>query len=174
MASIDEVFDQLKNVNSNLVQIFNEQSQVKAAVDAGTSATIAVRDAVNAANERLDVLIAGQVYTNQALFHLTQQADTMICALEHISRNTCGIYNEAHRQTGLIEGLREDTADLLDLARSANPAGAVALDKSKELRREIERCCPPPPEQPVCEYAPCPVPQPIEPPPPPQSPPPIH
>src|SRR5215471_922022 len=117
MPTINDAFDELQNINSNL-------AQVKAAIEAG--------------NARLDALRAQQTYTNGALFHLTQQADTIICVLEHISRNTCAALNEEHRQTGLLQGIRLDAADLLDIARSAFPGGAVALDKEKELRREIE------------------------------------
>ena len=140
------------------------QEQVRAAVEAAIAATKDVRDSLNNAASRLEALIDGQYYANRALHHQTVQADTMICALEHISRNTCEILNEAHRQTGLLSGIRADTADMLDLARSANPAGALALDKTKELRREIERCCPPPEKVPACEYKPCPAPEPLEPP----------
>ena len=132
--------------------------------DMSPKAMDAVRDVVDKANLRLDVLIGEQSYTNKALHHLTTQADTIICALEHVSRNTCGVLNEAHQQTELLTGIRADTADLLDLTRSVNPAGAVQLDKEKELRRDIARCCPPEVECPACKYVPCLAPQPLEPP----------
>src|SRR6188508_2042433 len=70
-----------------------------------------LRDSFKNAASRLEALIDGQHYGNRALHHQTVQAETMICALEHISRNTCEILNEEHRQTGLLGGIRADTAD---------------------------------------------------------------
>ena len=97
MASINDVYNQLVTVNAAL-------SSLNADVTAGTTAT----NAVNASVEQLDADLKGGFastvdsfntavtalnsiwaidYANaQLLYQLTQQANSMICALEHVPR----------------------------------------------------------------------------------------
>lgn len=168
MASINDVFNQLVAVNGKLGQIevntANETvatNQVNASVGtldtdlkAGFAAT------VNA----LQTIIQLDVDAVQLLLHLTQQADTMICVLEHISQNTCGILNQATLQTQLQTRIRDDADALRDIAESAYPAGALERERLAALRAQIEQCCPPPQAQPPCAYEPCPKPRPPRPP----------
>ena len=166
MASVTDVFNQLVTVNASLGQIHadgiaqtNATTQVKGSVDnldndvrAGFAAT------VNA----LHTIALIDVEAVKLLFHLTQQADTMICALEHISQNTCGILTQATIQTGLQTSLRNDAAELREIAESAYPEAALARERLAALRAEVERCCPPDKPKPACSYEPCPHPQPAE------------
>jgi hypothetical protein len=172
MASINDLFNQLVTANGTLNQIntdvvagTNATNQVKTSVDnvdtdvktldgdvkAGFAAT------VNALN------ILAQIDTEvvRLLFHLTQQTDTVICALEHISKNTCELLNQAAIQTRLQTRIRDDADVLRDIAESAHPAAALERHRLAELRAEIERCCPPEQPQPPCTYEPCPKPEPI-------------
>lgn len=158
MPSLDDVFQELQKINTNLQITHNDDLAIKAAVDAGTAATNNVRNSVDQAVQQLKLLVVGQAYTNAALFHLTQQTDTMICILEHISRNTCALLNEAHQQTGLQGAIAGNTHDILEIEETAQPGGALELARSKAAKQEIERCCPPPLPKPVCTYGPCPTP----------------
>jgi hypothetical protein len=166
MASINDVFNQLVAVNATLGQIqagtlaeTNATNQVKASVDsvdgdvkAGFAATI------NALNTIAQI----DIEAVKLLFHLTQQTDTMICALEHISQNTCGILTQVTFQTQLQTRIRDDNDALRDIAEGAYPAGTLERDRLAALREQIERCCPPDKPLPACSYVPCPRPQPVE------------
>ena len=54
-----------------------------------------------AANNRLEAMVTLGEYTNQALFQNAKQNDTIICILEHISKNTCELLNQSVIQTRL-------------------------------------------------------------------------
>jgi hypothetical protein len=159
MASINDVFNQLVAVNSSLTQIHNDgiaetnaTNQVKASVDnldndvkAGFAATV----------NGLNTIALIEIEAVKLLFHLTQQADTMICALEHISQNTCGILTQVTIQTGLQKAMRDDLDALRDIAEATNPQAALAREQAAKLKAQIERCCPPPETPPACTYQPC-------------------
>jgi hypothetical protein len=159
MASINDVFNQLVAVNGSLGQIHadgiaetNATNLVKTSVDtvdndvkAGFAATL----------NALNLLAQIDIETVKLLFHLTQQADTMICALEHISQNTCGILNQVTIQTQLQTQIRDDVDVVRDVAEAAYPAAALNRQRLAELRAQIERCCPPEPQKPPCTYEPC-------------------
>ena len=166
MASINDVYNQLVAVNGTLGQIHadgiaeaNATTQVKASVDnldgdvkAGFAAT------VNA----LNAIALIEIEAVKLLFHLTQQADTMICALEHISQNTCGILTQVTLQTQLQTRLRDDMDALRDIEESEHPEAVLERQRLAALRVEIERCCPPPATPPACTYKPCQSPEPAK------------
>jgi hypothetical protein len=166
MASINDVFNQLVAVNGKLDQLHtdsvagtNATNQVRTAVDtldndvkAGFAATVAA----------LNTLAAIETAAVKLLFHLTQQADAIICNLEHISKNTCGILTQVTIQTGLQRAIRDDIDVIRDMEEAENPAAALNRSRLLDLQAKIERCCPPPPEPPACTYEPCPKPRPIE------------
>jgi hypothetical protein len=165
MPSINDVFNQLVACNANLSQIHADgvaettaTTQVKASVDqldtdlkAGFSATV----------QALNIIAAIDIEAIKLLFHLTQQTDTMICALEHISQNTCAILTQVTIQTQLQTRLRDDADALRDIAEAAYPQAALEGEKLAALRAQIERCCPPQVSPPACTYQPCPQPKPI-------------
>jgi hypothetical protein len=172
MASINDVFNQLVTVNATL-------SAIGADVNAGTTATNAVKasvdqldtdlkagfaqtaSALNNAVALLGAIALIEVEEVKILFHLTQQADTMICSLEHISQNTCAILTQSTIQTKLQTQMSDDLAGLLAVAESAYPAAALERDRLAALQAEVRRCCPPPVDPPACTFEPCPKPRPI-------------
>ena len=168
MASINDVYNQLVAVNGNLGQIHadgiaetNAIGQVKASVDnldsdtkAGFAATL----------NALHTIALVDIEAVKLLYHLTQQADAMICELQNISRNTCQLLNEATVQTGLQKDLDKDVDALRALQESAHPEAELERQRLAEIRKETERCCPPPVTPPACSYQPCPAPKPAEPP----------
>jgi hypothetical protein len=172
MATINDVFNQLVTVNATL-------SAIGADVNAGTTATNAVKasvdqldtdlkagfaqtaNALNNAVALLGAIAAVEVEEVKILFHLSQQTDTMICSLEHISQNTCAILTQSTIQTRLQTKMGDDLGGLLAIAQSAHPAAALERERLAALQVEIRRCCPPPTEPPACTYEPCPKPRPI-------------
>ena len=136
MASINDVFNELQAVNNTLGQIHadgiaetNATNQVKASVDtvdadvkAGFAATV----------NGLNTIAKIDIEAVKLLFHLTQQADTMICALEHISKNTCEIFTQVTIQTQLQTRLRDDADALRDIAESAHPEAALERQRLAE------------------------------------------
>jgi hypothetical protein len=173
MASINDVFNRLGVVNNSLGWIYTETvaevtatGKVQASVNtldgdvkAGTTATVnALTTLDNDVKAGLKVLAEIELAAVDLLFHLTQQADTMICELGQISKNTCGILTQVTLQTDLQQGLSKDVAVLLDIEEAVHPEASLQLQRLLELRARIEKCCPPRPPEPACTYKPCPAP----------------
>jgi len=173
MASINDVFNELQAVNSALAQIHadgiaetNATDQVKVSVDQ-VKASVDTLDAdvkagFNATVNGLTTIALIEIEAAKLLFHLTQQADTMICALEHISENTCGILTQATIQTQLQESMREDLGVVRRISEFAHPDAALENQRLAKLNDKIEECCPPDRPRPACEYKPCTSPSPVE------------
>jgi hypothetical protein len=156
MPSVDDVYNQLLSANSKLDQIKSELVNVKASEDAVKNSV----DAVNATLQTcLTQLISQGAYTNEALYQNSLQNHTIICLLKQISRHTCGIWNETHIETGLQTTIRDDTHMLGRLYASTHAEAALTWEHEEALRRQIEECCPPDKEPPVCEERPCPEPK---------------
>jgi hypothetical protein len=141
MPSVNDVYNQLLAANTNLTSLIN-------AVNNLTSAVVTIGN-----------------YTNQALYLNDQQNVTIICALEHISKNTCALLNESVLQTALQTDMAHDLDGLEQIAATANPAAALEAERLAALKAQIEQCCPPKKPTPPCDYKPCPAPKPIGPPP---------
>jgi hypothetical protein len=166
MASINDVYNQLVAANTSLSQLHgdvvaetNATDQVKASVDqldADLSAGFAQTEGDLAA------IAAIETEAVKLIFHLSQQADAMICALEKISKNTCELLTQSTIQTRLQTTMREDFDAVRGIAEFANPAAVLERDRLAELRAEVERCCPPEEPEPACRYEPCPHPRPIK------------
>ncbi|HKR85767.1 MAG TPA: hypothetical protein VJS37_16530 [Terriglobales bacterium] len=163
MPSLNDFFNQVQQVNSNLQQldtdlksnlqqVDTDVKQVDTDVKAGFQNTITV----------LNHIVQLQTYADHALFHITQQNDTIICILEHISRNTCTLVNEAHKQTQLQTSIERSAGTLLELYKFTHPDAALQLERIEALQKQLLECCPPPREEPPCTYAPCPAPKPIQ------------
>lgn len=107
----------------------------------------------------LSAIEAVEIEALKLLFHLTQQTDTMICALEHISQNTCAILTQSALQTRLQTRMADDLDALVAIGQSAFPAAALESERLAALRAQVERCCPPEQSPPACTYEPCPKPR---------------
>lgn len=168
--TVGDVFDQLVMVNAKLDQIQTNTlplaagiNQVKAAVQTGLQAAV---DSIKILNTdvnkgfgaTVEVLIAvAQINaeTTKLIYHLTQQTDTMICNLEHITKNTCEILNQVTLQTPLQLGMSRDLELIRDIAQSAYPQAALDRQRREKLQGQMEACCPPPELSPPCRYEPC-------------------
>ncbi len=180
MASPQDFLDAINHVKDNTADIRSRLDDVKGKLDTTNNhlATIEGKlDAINASVQQVDAdvkktqqlllwgfqqLITLGQYTNQALFHNDQQNDTMICQLQQIAVNTCGIWNETHLQTPLQEAIKASSRKLADLYAATHGQAAITLEREEELRRQLEACCPPKPVPPACVEEPCPKPEPFE------------
>lgn len=173
MTSISDVFDQLVNANNTLGQLHGDmQAEITATKDVNTSVK-AVKTSVDKLDDdvnngfattinALGTLAQIEAETAKLVFHLTQQADAMICALEHISKNTCGILTEATVQTKLQTQIAEDTNAVRFIADTTHANAALERERLEALRAQTERCCPPEVRPPACSYEPCPHPEPVD------------
>jgi chromosome segregation ATPase len=183
MASAQDVLNAVNGVNSRL-------DGVNTRIDGSNTRLDGVNSRVDGANSRLDdikkkldlvtqslsnidktlnwgfgQLITIGNYTNQALLENAKQNDTIICILEHISRNTCAILNESHLQTGLQTTIKQNTTELAELFAATHAEAALIREREEALKKQIEQCCPPQVPAPPCDYSPCPAPPRLEDPP---------
>jgi molybdenum cofactor biosynthesis enzyme MoaA len=166
MTSVQDVFDQLVAVNTNLGNLHNDMV-------AEIGATQAVQQAVTQVDSTLatgfTVLAQGMAVLAQLeeqeiqlLAHLSHQADTEICELEHISRNTCSLLNESYEQTRLLRLSATAVSALEQMYETVHADAALTRARLEALQARIEACCPPPVEDPPCRFEPCPAPKPID------------
>jgi hypothetical protein len=167
---LDTANNDLNDIKGKLDTVNNKLDTLDATVKAVDSDIKIVQQLLLWGFEQLITL--GQ-YTNQVLFHNDQQNDTMICQLQQISVNTCGIWNEAHLQTGLQTSIKHSAKKLADLFAATHAEAELAREERERLQTEIEKCCPPPQHQPICVEPPCPVPAPFTTQPPQTDPPPL-
>ena len=160
MASIDDVFHQLQAVNTNLSTLHadgiaetNATNQVKSSVD---TVDADVKAGFNATVNGLTTIALIDIEAVKLLFHLTQQTDTVICALENISRNTCAMLTQLTLQTQLQQRMADNLDVVRAMEEAEQPAAALEQQRLAALQAEIERCCPPPQTPPACTYQPCP------------------
>ncbi len=162
MNKLNDIWNKLNDIENTLT---SKLDAIKGSVDTVNTSVQQVNSSVQQVNGTL-VTGFGQLvtignYTNQALYENDKQNDTIICILEHISRNTCEILNEAHLQTGLQTAIKHSTGLLADLYATTHAEAMLDHERRAKLHAEIEECCPPPKPVPPCQYAPCPAPAPI-------------
>ncbi len=170
MPTINEVWEQAQRINANLVIVHDDLITLNACCERGdaklgdlVSGLAELKAIANAGFSALANGLAGvqarQDITNQLLLFQAQQQATMICALENISRNTCGIWNENDEQTDLLQAAGANLRALEHMTASAEPEAALTWDRQLANTAELRACCPEEPRDPVCDYKPCPVPE---------------
>jgi hypothetical protein len=148
---MDDFYQQLDNANTQL-------GQIKSSVDSVHSAVNQINATLTAGFQRLIVL--GQ-YANQAAWHNSKQNDTIICILEHIAKNTCELLNESVMQTALQTSMEGNLAALSEMYATVHAQAALERQRLQNLKSQVEKCCPPPVQEPPCHYEPCPAPPPL-------------
>lgn len=155
MPSADDLFNQLVAANNRLEAIKGNLLDVKASTDA-------VKTAVNQVNSTLvngfGQLISIGHYTNDALSQNAKQNDTIICILEHISKNTCELLNQSVIQTALQKEMQSDVDALENMYEHVHADAALERERLLALKKQIEECCPPKQPERPCHYTPCPAP----------------
>jgi hypothetical protein len=78
---------------------------------------------------------------------LSQQAvyekNSSLCALEKISKQTCQLVSEAHKQTSLQSSIDKNISGLLEISKHVHPDAALQLERLESLNKKILECCPP-------------------------------
>ncbi len=166
---LDDVKAKLDTTNNNLNDIKGKLDTLNTSI---TQVDSDIKSLANLMQWGFTQVITLLQYADQALYTNDQQNDTIICILEHISKNTCALLNEAHQQTAYQKAIQYSTKELEGLYEVTHGEAAIVLEREEKLRKQVEECCPPKPEAPPCSYEPCREPKPLrEPPPKPQGPP---
>jgi hypothetical protein len=141
MPNIDDVYNEIKGANTKLGTVVTELQ---------TLTTVA---------QNVQMF---EAYNAKALAHLSTQTDTVICLLEHIAKNTCGINNEADAQTALQKRITRATRTMAEILETVHAEAALDLKRLKKIRKRVEECCPAPKREPPCKYEPCSKPKALE------------
>lgn len=180
MPTINEVWEQALLINANLATLHNDQVDLKnccaqtnqrlAALDAGSHETNDWLEEIRKVlGEGFSAMAAGisgvhlrQDLANRLLLHLSEQQRTVICLLEKIADNTCGLVNQSHHQTGLQNSINSGMQAVAHMYASTNPDAALHYQRAEEQQHKLEKCCPPRPMDDPCRPEPCPEPQAID------------
>jgi uncharacterized phage infection (PIP) family protein YhgE len=152
MPSTSDFYDQLVQANQRLATLHNDLDQVKSSVDSVHAAVDTVNNTLTAGFSQL---VTVGTYTNEALYQNSKQNETIICVLEHISKQTCELVNQATAQTRLQETIEHSTKALEELYEATHAQAALQRQNEQNLRRQIEECCPPEKPTPPCKYERC-------------------
>jgi hypothetical protein len=74
--------------------------------------------------------------------------------LWRISKQTCQLVSEAHKQTSLQSSVDKNISGLLEISKHVHPDAALQLERLESLNKKILECCPPEEPKPVCTYEP--------------------
>lgn len=103
----------------------------------------------------LSTLISLQRTQGDILASLSKQLEITNCILEHISKQSCHLLNEAHFQTELQTSLNKNIETLLELYKSVHPNAALDYTRLQRMREEVKEHFPPKEPEPICVYKPC-------------------
>jgi uncharacterized protein (DUF3084 family) len=166
MASSDQINNNIAAVDNDVKQLHTDIGDLKTSIDAVNST---LQSGFSQLNNTLQAgfsqLVSLGSYTNQALYQISQQNDTIICILEHISKQTCELVNEGATQIRLQEAIEDSANVLSDLYAATHAEAALERERERKLKHQIEECCPPPKPEPPCKYEPCREPKKLNPPP---------
>ena len=172
MASLNDLYNRLgdalnrlSDIDAGTQTLHVDSGKIQASTDAVKVSVDTVNQTLLGIQNQIGQLVAIGQYQNKALYQLSQQTDTIICNLEHISKQTCELLSEAHLQTGLQTRLLRTTDDILHVAEGAYPSSALENGRFQALRRQLEECCPAKPPLPACSYEQCAAPGKLVPPP---------
>lgn len=173
MPSVNEVWEQALQINANLAIVHNDMVQLLECCEQDglkLDALIGRADESNDWLEELRQLVDDgfvavseglkQVQQRQdlanrlALFQIRQQ-DTMICALEKISKNTCDLVVQSKLQTELQTEIRTTNVALESMFATAHPAAALEHARALDTQKRLAQCCSETRKPPPCLYEPC-------------------
>ena len=149
-ASLNQLNANTAGIKTDTTEISTELSQVDDHLEAGV-ATLA---------DGLFAILEQQRRANSIAVHQVAQNDTIICWLDNIAELLCGMTRKLTRQIELQDSLVTSLDRLEGVAELVHARAAVEFDRQRQLREEIEKCCPPerPPPEPCPE--PCRTPRP--------------
>lgn len=187
MPTVQDVYDQLVTLNAQVTGLHNDavglattttsvgdgvtavEVSVEAVRTAVRSTDAAVRgvdqtleDGFTVLTEGIAVLAGLGAQQIRVLNHVSQQQDAVLCFLDQLARITCVLLNESHDQTTLLRAALDRVDSLTTMYETDHPGAALSVLRQQQVKTELERCCPPKVEPPVCDYQGCPLPDPIE------------
>lgn len=174
MPSAGDFFNEMKatnvrldTLNATTSNVLGEVQGANTRLDTLIVTTNGVRVSVDNVAVKIDQQIAIETVIRDAVIHQIKQNETIICLLKQIADNTCRTLNEAHIQTGLQTTIRENTTTLAELYAVTHAEAALVRDRELALKKQLEKCCPPPVPEPACRPKECPAPGEFKVPPPP-------
>jgi len=157
MPTINDVYKMLVNVQNNTKAIHNDLQTVTQEL---LYSNLQLKNTIDILNDGFLNLSKGIKGMVEMQIHNNNQNDTIICILEKISKNTCQLVNEANKQSELQTVIADKTTDLFGIYELAYANQAIEYIKMKEIRKELQECCPPRPLEPPCHHSPCEIPRP--------------
>jgi hypothetical protein len=159
MASINDVFDALNDIKGKLDQVHADELTTHGKLDTVNTRLTTLNQTVSgvgtAINSRLDALVNGQKLANELALHETKQNETIICALEHISRNTCELVTIADIELRAAQATSASVRVLAEIAERVHADAALDLERLDAIEAKVADCCPPEEVPPRCSYEPC-------------------
>lgn len=104
------------------------------------------------------VVIDQEKVTNNLLDYNRQQNDTIICWLVNIADLLCRILHRLNTQVILQTSMDDSLRQIKETLELVHGTETVEVFKQRELRKQIEKCCPPEPPRPEPCYEPCKLP----------------
>ena len=101
------------------------------------------------------VVIDQQKVTNNLLDHNRQQNDTIICWLINIADLLCRILHRLNAQLLLQISMDDSLRQIKETLELVHGTETVEVLKRRELKKQIEECCPPEQPQPEPCYEKC-------------------
>jgi hypothetical protein len=159
MPSISDVYNQLVTANAALQQLHVDLVDISTQTKA-VNTSIGEVNATLTTNfasvlSALSTLVQLNQYECSALFHISDQDNTIICNLEKISKQTCELVSFAALQTRSQNEIERATRHLLEVAKIAEPAAALEVLRTEEMERRMAECCPHKEPPPACTYVAC-------------------
>ena len=104
------------------------------------------------------VVIDQQKVTNNLLDFNRQQNDTIICWLVNIADLLCRILHRLNTQVVLQTSMDDSLRQIKETLELVHGTETIEVFKRRELKRQIEKCCPPEEPKPEPCYEPCRIP----------------
>lgn len=152
MPSLGDFYDRLGEVNNHVADMDTELTTLDGHVQQTNTQLGTIEGTLTSIDS--DVQQMSQSMTT-LLDHLITQNDTIICILEHISRNTCELVNAAALEMRALQSVELTARELDDMTKTVHPDAALALAREEAARLELAKCCPPKHIEPPCRYEPC-------------------
>jgi hypothetical protein len=173
MPSINEVWEQAVQANANLARLHddmvslgtccsNTNSKLQWLINLTTETNDWQEELFKVANNGFAAISSGiqgihdrQELMSQLLLFMAEQQNTMICALEKISSNTCRMLNHSAEQTALQRYMADHLYGLEHMYATSNPEAALVYRRHSEAEEKMRNCCPSKPSPPECQQEPC-------------------
>lgn len=152
MPSLGDFYDRLGQVNNHVADMDTELTTVDTHIQQTNTQLGTIEGTLTSIDG--DIQQMSQAMTT-LLTHVIAQNDTIICILEHISRNTCTLVNAAALELRALESVELSARELDGMTKTVHPDAALVLAREEAARLEMEKCCPPKHHEPPCHYEPC-------------------